>query len=158
MRPGEMGYSRRMRLPSITPQPAASRVGSMCSALVSASFMVGSVRPRASMLSPLMSQPERILLFWLWRMAVSIAALLNRWGNFRHSRRAWKISSGGIRPAKRNRRLVEHAVFRWIGITAFKWRQCFRSIARPKEPDFLIMGELAGLAASPALLALLDEL
>src|ERR1700730_8121699 len=40
MRPNVMGYSRRMRLPSTTPQPAALRAGSTCSALVSASFMV----------------------------------------------------------------------------------------------------------------------
>ena len=36
---GVMGYSRRIRLPSTTPQPAALRAGSMCSALVSASFI-----------------------------------------------------------------------------------------------------------------------
>src|SRR5438309_5873621 len=40
MRPGAIGYSRRMRLPSTTPHPAAFRAGSMCSARVSASFMV----------------------------------------------------------------------------------------------------------------------
>ena len=39
MRPSVIGYSRRMRLPSTTPQPAASSAGSICSALVSASFM-----------------------------------------------------------------------------------------------------------------------
>jgi hypothetical protein len=38
-RPRVMGYSRRMRLPSTTPHPAALRAGSMCSARVSASFM-----------------------------------------------------------------------------------------------------------------------
>jgi hypothetical protein len=37
---GGMGYSRRIVLPSTTPQPAALRAGSMCSALVSASFMI----------------------------------------------------------------------------------------------------------------------
>src|SRR5688572_619562 len=40
MRPMVIGYSRRMRLPSTTPQPAAFRAGSMCSARVSASFMM----------------------------------------------------------------------------------------------------------------------
>jgi len=39
MRPAVIGYSRRMRLPYTTPQPAAFNAGSMCSALVSASFM-----------------------------------------------------------------------------------------------------------------------
>src|SRR5437879_1168466 len=41
MRPSVIGYSRRMRLPSTTPQPAAASAGSMCSALVSASFISG---------------------------------------------------------------------------------------------------------------------
>ena len=36
--PARSGYSRRIRLPSTTPQPAAASAGSMCSALVSASF------------------------------------------------------------------------------------------------------------------------
>src|SRR5687767_7850212 len=40
MRPGAIGYSRWIRLPSTTPQPAAFSAGSMCSALVSASFTV----------------------------------------------------------------------------------------------------------------------
>jgi hypothetical protein len=39
VRPGVMWYSRMMRLPSTTPQPAALSAGSMCSARVSASFM-----------------------------------------------------------------------------------------------------------------------
>ena len=39
IRPSVIGYSRRMRLPATTPQPAALKAGSMCSALVSASFM-----------------------------------------------------------------------------------------------------------------------
>src|SRR6516162_10008338 len=39
MRPRVIGYSRRMRLPSTTPQPAVASAGSICSALVSASFM-----------------------------------------------------------------------------------------------------------------------
>jgi hypothetical protein len=38
MRAEEMIYSRRMRLPSTTPQPADFNVGSTYSALVSASF------------------------------------------------------------------------------------------------------------------------
>lgn len=41
MRPGVIGYSRRMRLSSTTPQPATFSAGSMYSALVSASFMSG---------------------------------------------------------------------------------------------------------------------
>ena len=39
MQPGVIRYSRRMRLSSTTPQPAALRAGSMCSARVSAWFM-----------------------------------------------------------------------------------------------------------------------
>jgi hypothetical protein len=39
IRPSVIGYSRRMRLPSTTPQPTAFNAGSMCSALVSASFI-----------------------------------------------------------------------------------------------------------------------
>ena len=39
MRPGAMEYSRRIRLPSTTPQPSAFRAGSMCSARVSDSFI-----------------------------------------------------------------------------------------------------------------------
>ncbi len=43
MRPSVIGYSRRMRLPSTTPQPAAFSAGSMCSARVSASFIVPAI-------------------------------------------------------------------------------------------------------------------
>src|SRR5512141_1133495 len=39
IRPSVMGYSRRIRLPSTTPQPDAFRAGSICSALVSVSFI-----------------------------------------------------------------------------------------------------------------------
>src|SRR5664279_1409491 len=39
IRPGAIVYSRRIRLPSTTPQPATLNAGSICSALVSASFM-----------------------------------------------------------------------------------------------------------------------
>jgi hypothetical protein len=39
-RPSVIGYSREMRLPLATPQPAAALAASMCSALVAASFMV----------------------------------------------------------------------------------------------------------------------
>src|SRR5450759_4033769 len=42
MRPSVIGYSRQMRLPSTTPQPAAFKAGSICSARVSASFMTAS--------------------------------------------------------------------------------------------------------------------
>src|ERR1017187_1281209 len=38
-RPLVISYSRAMRLPSTTPHPASLRAGSICSALVSASFM-----------------------------------------------------------------------------------------------------------------------
>src|SRR6266852_2311325 len=41
MRPGVIGCDRRMRLPSTTPHPASFNAGSICSALVSASFMGG---------------------------------------------------------------------------------------------------------------------
>jgi len=37
--PGVMSDSQEMRLPSTTPQPAAAKAGSICSALVSASFI-----------------------------------------------------------------------------------------------------------------------
>ncbi len=42
---GRVWYSRRILLPSTTPQPAAASAGSMCSARVSASFMRASGVP-----------------------------------------------------------------------------------------------------------------
>src|ERR1022692_1374406 len=49
-RPLVISYSRKMRLPSTTPHPAAWRAGSICSALVSASFMA--FFPTGDSLSP----------------------------------------------------------------------------------------------------------